>query len=221
MAVMPDSLYVLLQQAAARVPDHPAVLFRDRQLSYRQLVDDSTRAGALLAEQDARPGRRVAHCFRTAEAPVALFALIRTDATYVPLDPAWPGDRIRTICRDAGIELWVGNVAPSFSIPTVLCRPARAPASRPQRRPPPPARSPRPRAGSPTSCSPRARPAGPRASRSPRAPAALLALGGRDLRTGPGRPSRQPRPLQLRPVHARRLRRRPRRRRHLPGPRGN
>ncbi len=125
---MPDSLYVLLQQAAARVPDHPAVLFRDRQLSYRQLVDDSTRAGALLAEQGARPGRRVAHCFRKSpEALVALFALIRTGATYVPLDPAWPGDRIRTICRDAGIELWVGNVAPSFSIPTVFAPPCTGP----------------------------------------------------------------------------------------------
>jgi amino acid adenylation domain-containing protein len=125
---MSDSLYSLLEQAEAKAPDHPAVLFGDRQLSYRQLLDDSTRAGGLLAEQGARPGRRVAHCFRKSpEALVALFALIRTGATYVPLDPAWPADRIRTICRDAGIDLWVGNVAPPFSIPTVFAPPYKGP----------------------------------------------------------------------------------------------
>jgi amino acid adenylation domain-containing protein len=125
---MSDSLYALLEQAAAAVPDHPAVLFRDRRLSYLQLLDDSTRASALLAEQGARPGRRVAHCFRKSpEALVALFALIRTGCTYVPLDPAWPPDRIRTICRDAGVDLWVGNVAPPFSIPSVFAPPCTGP----------------------------------------------------------------------------------------------
>jgi clorobiocin biosynthesis protein CloN4 len=125
---MSDSLYGLLEQATAAAPDHPAVLFRDRQLSYRQLLDDSTRTGALLAEQGARPGRRVAHCFRKSpEALVALFALIRTGATYVPLDPAWPADRIRTICHDAGTDLWVGNVAPPFSISTVFAPPCTGP----------------------------------------------------------------------------------------------
>ena len=54
---MPDSLYALLQQAAVAAPDHPAVLFREHQLSYRQLLDDSTRAGDLLAEQGPAPGQ--------------------------------------------------------------------------------------------------------------------------------------------------------------------
>jgi amino acid adenylation domain-containing protein len=112
---MSDSLYGLLQQAAARLPDHPAIAFAGCEMSYRQLLERSDRAAMLFAEQGARPGRQVAFCFRKSpEALVALFALIRTGAAYVPLDPSWPAERQQTICREADIELWVGNVPPSF-----------------------------------------------------------------------------------------------------------
>jgi amino acid adenylation domain-containing protein len=113
---MSDSLYDLLGQAAARAPDHPAVSFRGRQLTYRQLREESDRAATLLAGLGAGPGRRVAFCFRKApEALVVLFGLTRTGAAYVPLDPSWPADRQEVICREADISLWVGNVAPTFS----------------------------------------------------------------------------------------------------------
>jgi amino acid adenylation domain-containing protein len=125
---MSNALYALLQQTAAARPDSLALLFRDRQMSYRQLLDESTRAAALLAMHGARPGRRVAFCFRKSpEALIALFALIRTGATYVPLDPVWPADRAATICRDAGIELWVGNVAPPIPLATVFAPPLTGP----------------------------------------------------------------------------------------------
>src|SRR5262249_3987659 len=71
------------------------------------------RAPPLLPRPGAGPGRRVAFCFRkSVEALVALFGLIRTGAAYVPIDPTWPRQRQETICREAGIDLWVGNVAP-------------------------------------------------------------------------------------------------------------
>jgi amino acid adenylation domain-containing protein len=112
---MSESLFGLLQRSAARAPGHPAVVFRGTELSYGRLLEDSGRAATLLARLGAGLGRRVAFCFRKApEALVALFGLIRTGATYVPLDPAWPRERKETICREAGIDLWVGNVAPEF-----------------------------------------------------------------------------------------------------------
>jgi amino acid adenylation domain-containing protein len=113
---MSDSLYDLLRQAAARAGDQPAIAFGGRQLSYRQLQQDSDRAATLFTELGAGPGRRVAFCFRKSpEALIALFGLIRTGAAYVPLDPAWPTDRQEVICREADIALWVGNVAPGFT----------------------------------------------------------------------------------------------------------
>jgi amino acid adenylation domain-containing protein len=110
------TLYGLLQRAAARGPAHPAVVFRGREVRYGQLLEDSDRIAALLAGLGARPGRHVAFCFRKApEALAALFGLIRTGAAYVPLDPSWPAERREFVCREADIDLWVGNVPPGFS----------------------------------------------------------------------------------------------------------
>jgi amino acid adenylation domain-containing protein len=126
---MSESLYDLLRQSAVRAPDHQAVVFQDRTMTYRQLVEQSDRAATLLARLGAGPGRRVAICFRKCpEALVALFGLIRTGSTYVPLDPSWPADRQEVICREAGITLWVGNIAPGFQgiSHCVLAGPPRA-----------------------------------------------------------------------------------------------
>ncbi len=113
---MSNSLFTLLERAAAAAPDQPAVLFRGREVSYGRLLEDSRRIATLLARHGARSGRCVAFCFRKApEALAALFGLIHTGATYVPLDPTWPEERMEVICREAGIDLWVGNVPPAFT----------------------------------------------------------------------------------------------------------
>jgi clorobiocin biosynthesis protein CloN4 len=124
---MPESLYGLLQAAAARSPERPAVCFRGTRLDYAGLLAAADRAAALLTSQGAGPGRCVAFCFhKSPEALVALFGLIRTGATYVPLDPSWPRERVETICREADIKLWVGNVAPPLpGLRAVVAPPCR------------------------------------------------------------------------------------------------
>ncbi len=124
---MPETLYGLLQAAAQQGPHRPAIFFRDKQMTYAELLGAADRAATLLATQGAGPGRCVAFCFHKApEALVALFGLIRTGATYVPMDPSWPRDRIETICREADIKLWVGNVAPALEgLQAVVAPPCR------------------------------------------------------------------------------------------------
>ena len=108
-----ESLYHLLEKAALRYPDRPALRFADQSLTYRDLGDRSRRLAALLMENGAAPGQRVAFSFtKSIDAVLALFALIRTGATYVPLDPTWPTERVAMICDDAEISLWVGSRAP-------------------------------------------------------------------------------------------------------------
>jgi amino acid adenylation domain-containing protein len=128
---MSESLFSLLERAAAAAPAHPAVLFRGREVSYGQLLESSRRIATLLARHGAWPGRCVAFCFRKApEALAVLFGLIRTGAAYVPLDPSWPRERMEVICREADIDLWVGNVPPGFAAcgQVILAAPNPAPA---------------------------------------------------------------------------------------------
>lgn len=111
---MSDSLYQLLENAALRYADRPALAFNDETLSYPELSDRSRRLAAMLMDHGAAPGQRVAFSFtKSIDAIVALFALIRTGATYVPLDPTWPAERVAMICDDADISLWVGSRAPT------------------------------------------------------------------------------------------------------------
>jgi len=52
------------------------------------LLDRSLRLAAVLTESGAAPGTFVAYSFKKSiDAIVALFAIARTGATYVPLDP--------------------------------------------------------------------------------------------------------------------------------------
>lgn len=87
-----------------------AVDFGRSRLTYGALLDASDRLAALLIRHGAKPGEQVAFCFKKSiDAIISLFAIIRTGATYVPLDPAWPDERKATIREDARIRLWMGT----------------------------------------------------------------------------------------------------------------
>jgi len=114
---MNESLYSLLQDAARRHADRSAVEFAGERLTYAELVDRADRLGTLFADHGVQPGERAAFVFRKSiDAIVALFALIRCGATYVPLDPAWPQSRIEAICNKANIDFWIGSGPPPESL---------------------------------------------------------------------------------------------------------
>jgi amino acid adenylation domain-containing protein len=109
----PQTLYALLQRAAAESGARPAVDLAGEVISYAGLHERSERLAGLLSRLGAAPGRRVAFCFtKSIDAIATLFGIIRTGATYVPLDPSWPAGRMALICSDAGIGLWTGTKAP-------------------------------------------------------------------------------------------------------------
>ena len=110
---MSKSLYQLLQEAAKRFGARYAIEFGAERRTYGELLDACDRLAALLTRHGAVPGTRVAFCFKKSiDAIVSLFAIIRTGATYVPLEPTWPDERKGTICEDAGIRLWLGTDPP-------------------------------------------------------------------------------------------------------------
>ncbi len=95
----------LLETVAARMPDAPAVIAGDTALSYRALDEAANRLAHLLVGRGVGPGARVAVCLeRTEELPVALAAVLKAGAAYVPLDPHHPGERLRDIIGDAEVS---------------------------------------------------------------------------------------------------------------------
>ena len=94
-------------QAAAE-PGRPALTAGGETLSYAELEAAAGRLANHLRAAGARPGRPVAVCLeRSLGLPVAILAVLKTGAHYVPVDPTSPAARLRYILEDAGAGLLV------------------------------------------------------------------------------------------------------------------
>ncbi|WP_432043635.1 amino acid adenylation domain-containing protein, partial [Streptomyces cadmiisoli] len=91
------------QAQVARTPDATAVIFEDVRLSYADLNARANRLARLMAGRGAGPESLVAvHLERSADLVVALLAVLKTGAAYLPVDPDHPADRITRLLADAG-----------------------------------------------------------------------------------------------------------------------
>ena len=98
----PVSVPVVFAEQVARTPEVVALSFEGRSMTYRELEEAANRLAHLLAAQGVGPGQRVALLLsRSAEAIVAIMAVLKTGAAYLPIDPAHPDARIGFLLADA------------------------------------------------------------------------------------------------------------------------
>jgi non-ribosomal peptide synthetase component F len=161
------SIPVLFAAQVALAPEAVAISCGEDSWTYRELEEAANRLAHLLAGQGVGPGERVALLFtRSAEAIVAILAVLKTGAAYLPIDPAVPAARIEFMLDDAapiaaitppGWPIgWTGAICWSSMSTTPLLTANPAPHYR--RRPP---------RTSPTSSTRRALPVCPRGWPSP------------------------------------------------------
>jgi amino acid adenylation domain-containing protein len=95
-------VHQLFEEQADKSPDATAVVFKNQQLSYAELNRRANRLAHYLRGLGVKPDDRVAVCVeRNFEMIVALLAVLKAGAAYVPLDPAYPQDRLRWILSDS------------------------------------------------------------------------------------------------------------------------
>ncbi|MGW0536590.1 amino acid adenylation domain-containing protein, partial [Streptomyces sp. NPDC003032] len=100
--VATDPLPRLFAEQARLTPDEPAVECGDTVLSYAELDARSDRLARSLVARGARPEALVALALtRSADLVVALLAVLKSGAAYVPLDPEHPRDRIAAVLEEA------------------------------------------------------------------------------------------------------------------------
>ncbi|MDP5311600.1 non-ribosomal peptide synthetase [Streptomyces poriferorum] len=85
----------LFEAQAAATPDAVALVFEDTRLTYRELDAWADRLARVLVEHGARPEKFIAVALpRSTELLVALLAVLKTGAAYLPVDLDFPTDRI-------------------------------------------------------------------------------------------------------------------------------
>ncbi|MFI2710530.1 amino acid adenylation domain-containing protein [Micromonospora sp. NPDC018662] len=122
----PPTMTELLAESLLRHADRPAVRWRGRTVSYRELDHRSARLAHRLVRSGVRRGDHVAvHLDRSDELVVALVGIVRAGAVWVPVEPVNPPDRVRYLLADSGARMVVTDatraaVPAAAGVPT-LC----------------------------------------------------------------------------------------------------
>jgi amino acid adenylation domain-containing protein len=93
----PDHLTLasLFESQVERAPDAPAVVFEDRSLTYAELNSRANRLAHHLVSLGVGPEAIVAiYMERSVETVTALLGVLKAGGAYMPLDPAYPNDRL-------------------------------------------------------------------------------------------------------------------------------
>jgi amino acid adenylation domain-containing protein len=135
-----DTVTDLFERQVARDPAAPAVVHKGTVLSYADLDRRASNLARLLRDRGLGPEDVVALLLpRTADLVVAVVAVMKSGAAYLPMDTAYPPDRVAFLCEDAGAAcvIMAGDTAPvpvprlSLADPEVRDRLDRGPADEP------------------------------------------------------------------------------------------
>ncbi|KGJ86782.1 non-ribosomal peptide synthetase [Colwellia psychrerythraea] len=105
-------IHEFFEQQAELNPNNIAVVFEDKQLTYKQLNEKSNQlAHYLKIQHDIKPDTLVGLCVeRSLEMVIGIIAILKAGGAYVPLDPSYPQDRISYMLEDAQLELVLSQV---------------------------------------------------------------------------------------------------------------
>src|SRR5229473_5526913 len=99
------NIHGAFEQQVARSPDSTALLFQGKRFTYRQINERANRLAHYLIKRGGQPGALVGIVLeRSPETVVALLAVLKAGAAYVPLDPSYPIERLAFMLQDAGVR---------------------------------------------------------------------------------------------------------------------
>lgn len=105
-----------------RYPKKVALIFQDRSVTYEELDGRSTQLAHRLRARGVGIESLVGVCIeRSIEMVVALFGILKAGAAYVPLDPAYPRERLAVMLEDSGARFLVTQGALRSLLPDLEC----------------------------------------------------------------------------------------------------
>jgi amino acid adenylation domain-containing protein len=100
-------LHELFEAQATKTPDAVALVFEDRQLTYKELDERANRLAHHLVSLGAGPGTLGICLERSLDLVTGLLAILKAGGAYVPLDPDYPQERVSFMLEDAGCKVVV------------------------------------------------------------------------------------------------------------------
>jgi len=101
-------IHQLFEEQVKRTPEAIAVVFTQDKLTYRELNCKANQLASHLQQLGVKPEMLVGICLeRSLEMVISILAILKAGGTYVPLDPAYPQERLLFMVDNASISLVV------------------------------------------------------------------------------------------------------------------
>ncbi|MGF6988499.1 amino acid adenylation domain-containing protein [Paraburkholderia atlantica] len=105
-------IHELFEAQVRRAPEAVALVHENERLSYGELNARANRLAHHLIALGVRPDQPVGICVeRSAAMVVGLLAILKAGGAYLPLDPAYPSQRLRQVLGDAAPQLLLCDAA--------------------------------------------------------------------------------------------------------------
>jgi pristinamycin I synthase-2 len=106
--VAATSLVSLFAEQVGRHPHRVALSLDTARMSYAELDESANQLAGRLAAMGVGPGAIVGLCLpRSFELIIAMLAILKSGAAYLPLDPAYPAERLAFMVEDAAATIVV------------------------------------------------------------------------------------------------------------------
>jgi amino acid adenylation domain-containing protein len=103
---LPDAL----RETAWRLPDHEAVRWQGDSVTWAELWRRASHLASILRSKGVQRGDRVAiYMSKSVQSVIAIYAIMKAGAAYIPLDPSAPIDRLRSIVADSRVRCLLTN----------------------------------------------------------------------------------------------------------------
>nr|QEO73625.1 condensation domain-containing protein [uncultured bacterium] len=108
----------LFEQWAERSPDSPALLCGQERLTYGELDRRADRLASHLRALGVGPEVRVGICLdRTPEMVVGILGILKAGGVWIPMDPAYPRERLALLLQDAGVSVLLSRKSLASGLP--------------------------------------------------------------------------------------------------------
>ena len=95
----------LFEKQAMLTPNKIALVCGEKELTYKELDQQSTQLAQFLP---IKPHTLIGICFkRSTELFIAILAILKSGAAFVPIDPDWPLERIQYVLSDTQSPFWL------------------------------------------------------------------------------------------------------------------
>ncbi|MCY7319224.1 MAG: amino acid adenylation domain-containing protein, partial [Ramlibacter sp.] len=112
--------HALFEQHAARTPEATALVVAGQSCSYGELNQRANRLAHFLLGLGVRPETRVGICCtRGVEMVVAMLAVLKAGAAYVPLNPDYPAEQLSFVLEDSAALVLLADTASEDKLPAM------------------------------------------------------------------------------------------------------